>query len=154
MVFNKYNKRVVKKRYTVSSKDKKDWINFTKQIQNAEDKEADKLYQKIDINNNLRKLDLHGFSLTEANETVKKFITKSFKLGYKKLLVVTGKGLRSKSYNNPYYSEKLSTLKYSIPEYIKNNSDLNDKINTISQADTNDGGEGAIYIFLKNKENL
>ena len=62
---------------------------------------------------------------------------------------MTGKGLRSKSHYYPYLSEKLSTLKYSVPEYIKNDENLNKKINRISQADLKDGGEGAIYIFLK-----
>ena len=153
MVSYQYIKRVVKKRYSVSSKDKKDWINFTKHIQNIEAKEVDALYKKNNVNN-VRKLDLHGFSLAEANEVIKKFISESFHLGFKKLLVVTGKGLRSKSHNNPYYSEKLSTLRYSIPEYIKNNSYLTNKVSSISKAEPKDGGEGAIYIFLKNKKKL
>ena len=88
--------------------------------------------------------------MVEANKIVKKFIIESFNNGYKKLLVVTGKGLRSKSYNNPYVSEKLNVLRYSIPEFIKNNENLNNKISRIAQADIKDGGEGAIYIFLKN----
>ena len=88
--------------------------------------------------------------MIEANKIVKKFIIESFNNGYKKLLVVTGKGLRSKSYNNPYVSEKLNVLRYSVPEFIKNDENLNNKISRIAQADIKDGGEGAIYIFLKN----
>ena len=95
------------------------------------------------------RLDLHGFSLSEANKMVKKFIIKSFDDGYKKLLVITGKGTRSKSYNNPYISDKLNILRYSVPEFIKNEENLKDKINQISEAEIKDGGEGAIYIFLK-----
>ena len=72
-------------------------------------------------------------------------------MGTKRLLIVTGKGLRSKSYDNPYISEKLSVLRYSVPEFIKNDENLNNKISRISNADVKDGGEGAIYIFLKNK---
>jgi len=72
------------------------------------------------------------------------------KSGYKKILVVTGKGSRSRSYDNPYLSEKLSVLKYAVPEYINNDENLINKIRKISQADLKDGGEGAIYIFLKN----
>ena len=101
--------------------------------------------------NKVNKLDLHGHSLIEANQLVKDFITKSFENGYRKLLIVTGKGSRSKSYDNPYFSEKLSVLKHSIPEYIENNQDLNSKIISISKADQKDGGEGAIYILLKKK---
>ena len=112
-------------------------------------KESDLLKKNIEINK-VKKLDLHGSSLIEANKIVKKFIIESFNNGYKKLLVVTGKGLRSKSYNNPYVSEKLNVLRYSVPEFIKNDENLNNKINRIAQADIKDGGEGAIYIFLKN----
>ena len=72
--------------------------------------------------------------------------------GYRKLLIVTGKGLRSKSYDNPYISEKLSVLNYSVPEYIKNDENLNLMINKITQADPKEGGEGAISIFLKNNK--
>jgi DNA-nicking Smr family endonuclease len=85
---------------------------------------------------------------------VKKFINESFNRGYKKLLIVTGKGLRSKSYDNPYVSEKLSVLKYSVPEFIKNDENLNNKISRISKAEIKDGGEGAIYIFLKNNKKI
>ena len=100
------------------------------------------------------KLDLHGFTLVEANKVVEKFINNSFTNGYKKILVVTGKGLRSKTQNNPYISEKLNVLRYSIPEFIKNKKDLNSKIINITKADINDGGEGALYIFLKKNKNL
>ena len=83
---------------------------------------------------------------------MKKFIVESFDCGYKKLLIVTGKGSRSKSYDNPYISEKLSVLRYSVPEFIRNDENLDNKINRISTADIKDGGEGAIYIFLKNNK--
>ena len=138
----------MKKKYVVSSKDKKDWTDFTKQIGNISPKEDDLLQANIEINK-VPKLDLHGFSLIEANKKVKKFIIESFDNGYKKLLIVTGKGLRSKSYDNPYVSEQLSVLKYAIPEYIKSDENLNYKISKITQADPQEGGEGAISIFLK-----
>ena len=141
----------MKKKQFATSKDKKDWIRFTKQMVNVSAKESDLLRRNTEINK-VQKLDLHGSSLVEANEMVKNFIIKSFNDGYKKLLVVTGKGSRSKSYDNPYLSEKLSTLKYSVPEYIKNDENLNKKISKIVQADLKDGGEGAIYIFLKNNK--
>tara|TARA_B100000745_G_C19829672_1_gene274461 strand:+ start:77 stop:376 length:300 start_codon:yes stop_codon:yes gene_type:complete len=92
---------------------------------------------------------LHGFSLNKANKIVKKFIIESFENGFKKLLIVTGKGLRSRVYNNPYLSEQMNVLKHTVPEFIKNDEDLFDKINRISKADLKDGGEGAFYIFLK-----
>ena len=141
----------MKKKYTASSKDKKDWINFTRQIDNIRPKEADLSQENIQINK-VPKLDLHGFSLEESNKKVKKFIIESSNRGYKKLLVITGKGLRSKSRNNPYLSEKLSVLKYSVPEYINSEENLVSKIKKISTADTKDGGEGVICIFLKNNK--
>ena len=138
----------MKKKYVAPSKDKKDWIDFTKKMDNIHVKKEDLAEQNIEMNR-IKKLDLHGFSLIEANKKVKKFIIESFDNGYKKLLIVTGKGLRSKSYDNPYVSEQLSVLKYAIPEYIKNDENLNYKISKITQADPQEGGEGAISIFLK-----
>jgi len=141
----------VKKKYTASSRDKKDWINFTRQIDNIRPKEVDLSQENIQINK-VPKLDLHGFSLEESNRKVKKFIIKYSDHGYKKLLVITGKGLRSKSHNNPYISEKLNILRNSVPAFIENDEDLKNKISRISEADVRNGGEGAIYIFLKNNK--
>ena len=143
----------MKKKYVVSSKDKKDWIDFTKQISNISLKEADFLQNNTEINK-VRKLDLHGFSLSESNKIVKKFVVESFDRGYKKLLIVTGKGLRSKSYDNPYISEKFSVLRYAVPEFINNDESLNNKVRKISTADVKDGGEGAVYIFLKSNKKV
>ena len=143
----------MKKKHFVTPKDKKDWDVFTKQIGDISPKESDLLKENIEINK-VKKLDLHGSSLIEANKIVKKFIIESFNCGYKKLLVVTGKGLRSKAHYNPYLSEKLNVLKYSVPEYIKNDENLNNKISRISKAGLKDGGEGAIYIFLKNNKKV
>ena len=141
----------MKKKYTASVKDKKDWINFTKQFENVSDKE-DILFEKNHQIKKIRKLDLHGYSLDDANNTVKKFIIESFEKNYKKLLVVTGIGSRSKSYDNPYLSENLSILKNSVPEYIKNDENLNSVIIKITQASKKDGSEGAINIFLKDNK--
>ena len=141
----------MKKKHVVSSKDKKDWIDFTKQISNISLKEADFLQNNTEIIK-VRKLDLHGFSLSESNKIVKKFVVESFDQGYKKLLIITGKGLRSKSYDNPYISEKFSVLRYAVPEFINNDESLNNKVRKISIADIKNGGEGAIYIFLKSNK--
>jgi len=139
----------VKKKYIASVKDKKDWIAFTKQMNNVKAKENDFLEKNAETTR-IKKLDLHGFSLTDANKIVKKFILNSFAGGFKKLLIITGKGKRSNAHVNPYISEKFSILKHSIPEYIKNENSLYSKIINISPASLKDGGEGAIYIFLKN----
>ena len=124
----------MKKKYSASPKDKKDWINFTEQLKDISVKDADFLpaNQKI---TKVRKLDLHGYSLDDANKEVKKFIIESFNQNYKNLLIVTGKGSRSKSYDNPYISENLSVLKNSVPEYIKNNENLNSIVKKIIRAD-------------------
>jgi len=141
----------VKKKYSVSSKDKKDWVDFTKKMDGILVKEDDSLQENRE-KNKIRRLDLHGYSLEDANRVVKKFITESFDKNYRKLLIVTGKGLRSKSYDNPYISKDLNILRNSIPEYIKNDENLNSIINKIAQAERKDGGEGAINIYLKDKK--
>jgi len=143
----------VKKKYTVTSKDKKDWIDFTKRLENIFDKDANFIKQNTSVNK-IGKLDLHGLSLNQANKIVKKFIIESFEKGYKKILIITGKGLKSKVHKNPYLSEQMNILKYSVPEFIKNDEDLFEKISKISRADLKDGGDGAFYIFLKSKKNL
>ena len=138
----------MKKKFAASSKDKKEWSSFTSNLKNVYNK--DEYIKKKDTENKkILKLDLHGLALDEANQSVKKFINNASRRQYKKLLVVTGKGLRSKVYNDPYRSEKMHVLKYSVPEFIKNNEDLSTKIKRISEADIKDGGEGAFYIFLK-----
>ncbi len=135
----------MKKKSFLTSKDKKDWDSFTKEMNDVSVKESD-IPEQINWNNEIKKLDLHGLSLIDANKMVKEFIIKSSEMGQKKLIIVTGKGARSKSYSNPYMSEKLSVLKYSVPEFIKNDDELSKKVSKISDANKN---EGAIYIFLK-----
>ena len=143
----------MKKKYVATSKDQKDWMDFTKKIDNISTKEADLLQEHIQINR-VPKLDLHGSSLNEANRKVEEFVNESFNQGYRKLLIITGKGLRSKVDENPYISEKLSVLKYSVPEFIKNEENLNTKVMKLSTADKKHGGNGAIYIFLKNNKKI
>ena len=138
----------MKKKYSVTSQDKKEWTTFTKRLENIYDKDSNFIKQNI-TTNKIRRLDLHGLSLNQANKIVKKFIIKSFGDGYKKLLIITGKGLRSKVHKNPYLSEQMNVLKHSVPEFIKNDEDLFKKISRISTADLKDGGEGAFYIFFR-----
>ena len=143
----------MKKKHSATSKDKKDWDVFTKQMGKISDKESGLFNENIQINK-VRKLDLHGCALQEANDKVKNFIIESFNAGYKKLIIITGKGLRSKTFDNPYLSAKLSTLKYSVPEYINNDESLSNRIIKISEASLKDGGAGAIYVFLRNNKKL
>ena len=153
MVFGWNIKQVVKKKFFTNPKDKKDWIDFTSNMGDISTKETDLLKENIQVSK-VKKLDLHGLSLIDANKTVKEFITKHYNGGFKKILIITGKGLRSKTYDNPYVSKKLSVLKFSIPEFIQNDESLKHKVIRISDANLEDGGEGAIYVFLKNKKNL
>ena len=140
----------MKKKFLATQKDKKDWTTFTKNLSNISDKEID--FNKRNVNKNeIKKLDLHGFAISQANIRVKKFINISFDEGYKKLLIITGKGLRSQVYKDPYRSNEMNILKNSVPDFIKNDKNLSSKIIRISKADKKDGGDGAIYIFLKNK---
>ena len=139
----------MKKKHSATSKDKQDWINFTKDSGKIYNKDENLLNSKNNLK--IKKLDLHGFTLENANQKTKDFITESFNIGYKKLLIITGKGTRSRVANNPYLSEEMSLLKYSIPEFIKNDDELMSKISSISPASIEDGGTGAIYVFLKKR---
>ena len=131
----------------LTDKDKKDWENFTSSNNKLENKDSN-----ININNNKNKIiDFHGFSLEEANKKIEDLINESYQLGIEKIVVITGKGLRSKTSNNPYLSEELSILKNSVPEFIKSNQNLMKMIKSIEEAKIEDGGSGAFYIYLKNK---
>jgi len=130
----------------ISNKDKEDWKRFVSGNDKLTDKEFNIGKNKIEKK---RTIDLHGFTLDQANKTIESFINKSFKDEVSKLIVVTGKGLHSKNESNPFVSKKLSILKYSIPEFIKSNDILMKKIIEIKDADIKDGGSGAFYIYLK-----
>ena len=133
----------------ISDKDKKDWEKFLKNEEKIPNKDLISL-KKI-RHEKIKEIDLHGYSLQEANKSVESFIQKCFDNSVTKIIVITGKGLRSKNKENPYLSKDLSILKYSVPEFIENNSLLNKMIIEITDAKIEDGGSGAFYIYLKNK---
>ncbi len=132
----------------ISEKDKKIWNDFLSSDQKLPDK--DNFDTKIKLKKT-RLLDLHGKNLDEANQIIETFIKKSYKDKIQKLIIVTGKGLHSNNEKNPYVSRDFGILRYSIPEFLKNNHDLMKIILNISQASIKDGGSGAFYIFLKKK---
>ena len=133
----------------ITDKDKKDWENFILNKQKIFDKDSS---SKNTINNKISNfIDLHGFSLENANKTIEEFINNSYEEGIKKITVVTGKGKRSKVKDNPYLSRELSILKNSVPEFIRSNQNLMKKIKGISEANIDDGSSGAFYIYLKDK---
>ena len=98
-----------------------------------------------------RLLDLHGYTLDEANKKIEKLIINSYEEKVNKLIIVTGKGLHSDNESNPYVSKDLSILKYSVPEFIKSNQSLMKLINSFGEATIEDGGSGAFYIYIKKK---
>ena len=130
----------------ISDKDKKDWENFINSKEKIQNKDI-KLQNKKTFKT--KSIDLHGYTLDEANKTIENFINKSFSENVNKLIVVTGKGLHSNNEKDPYVSKDLGILKYSVPEFITNNLGLMNKINEIKDAKIEDGGEGAFYIYLK-----
>tara|TARA_Y100000591_G_scaffold288638_1_gene273009 strand:- start:48 stop:458 length:411 start_codon:yes stop_codon:yes gene_type:complete len=132
----------------ISDKDKKDWQKFIESKEKLYNKD---LTQKKKNFNKSVSIDLHGYTLPEANENVKKIIIDCYNTGVKKILVVTGKGLHSKNEKDPYVSKDLSILKYSVPDFIKKNMELNNLIKEIKEASVEDGGSGAFYIYLKKK---
>ena len=131
----------------LSDKDKKDWQNFISNKEKILDKDLSvKIEKQID---STKRIDLHGFSLENANLIIDEFINKCFKENVTRIIVITGKGLRSNNVSNPYVSKDLSILKNSVPEFIKSNTNLMKKIKNIKEAIIEDGGSGAFNIFLK-----
>ncbi|MDC0922298.1 Smr/MutS family protein [Candidatus Pelagibacter sp.] len=133
---------------SISNKDKKDWENFLSSNEKLPDKDSkSKQHSLIKT----KSIDLHGYTLDEANKVISDFIKNCYDEKVNKIIVVTGKGLHSDNEKNPYVSKNFSILKYSIPEYISNNKSLMNIINEIKDAKIEDGGGGAFYILLKKK---
>ena len=140
---------VKKKKIDRPDKNKQDWENFLNNKEKIPNKD---IYQKRNIRNEkIKTIDLHGYTIEEANRIIEQFIQKSFDENVTKIIVITGKGLRSKNIENPYLSKDLSILKYSVPEFIEINKSLTQFIIEITDAKIEDGGSGAFYIYLKNK---
>ncbi len=132
----------------ISDKDRKDWEKFLSNKEKLPNK--DQNFSRVK-KEKVRSLDLHGYTLEEANLKIENFIKQSYLDKANKLIIVTGKGLHSQNENDPYTSKDLSILKYSVPYFIKNNSELMKIINEIDNAKIEDGGGGAFYIYLKKK---
>ena len=133
----------------ISDKDKKDWENFVSSKETLPNKDNKNIKEKNFVTHSI---DLHGYTLEEANKSIQDFINKSYEDNINKLIVVTGKGLHSNNEKNPYVSKELSILKYSVPEFIKKNKELIRKLSEIKSAHIEDGGDGAFYIYLKKKK--
>ncbi len=132
----------------ISDKDKKDWNNFLEKNEKLPDKDLKKKENKPNIT---KSLDLHGYTLDEANKKVENYLINCFNEKVSKVTIVTGKGLHSQNDKDPYISKKFGILKNSVPDFIRNNSKLMTKIKNITDAEIKDGGSGAIYVFLKKK---
>ena len=144
------NKNSIKKRDIRNlDKDKQDWENFLNNKEKIPNK--DFIHKKNIRYEKIKKIDLHGHTIEEANKAVEQFIQECFYEDVTKIIVITSKGLRSKNIENPYLSKDLSILKYSVPEFIENNKSLTQFIIETTDAKIEDGGSGAFYIHLKNK---
>ena len=132
----------------ISDKDKEDWKNFLEKKEKLPNKDLEKKDNKLNIT---KSIDLHGFTLEEANKNVESFLIDCFDQKVSKVKIVTGKGLHSQNDKDPYISKKFGILKNSVPEFIKNNPSLIKIIKSITDAEIVDGGSGALYVFLKKK---
>ena len=130
----------------LSDKDKKDWQKFLDSSEKLQSKDVDQVNNQIISE---RSIDLHGYTLEEANKKISKFIENCYVNKVKKINVITGKGMRSKNLDDPYQSTDLSILKYSVPEFVKNNSELMKKIIRIDLESVNSPSKGNFDIFLK-----
>ena len=134
----------------LSDKDLRDWENFVNSKDRISSKEE---INKGHVNKkgSTFKIDLHGFSLDQANKFIEKTINDCFEKEVSKLNIITGKGMRSKSAEDPYKSSELSILKYSIPEFIKSNVDLMKLIKKVETTDEKNSGSFNVYLKSKNK---
>ena len=135
----------MKKKDTLSKQDREDWEKFLKDSSNLPDK--DKIKQSKNSINKF-KFDLHGLTLDEANRKVREIIISCSKNEIKEILLITGKGLHSNK-DDVYKSSKLSKLRYSVPEYIRKESEISKLILSVETSSQKDGGEGALLIKLK-----
>ena len=133
----------------ISDKDKKDWQEFINNNERLDNK--DKEIQKDQKNFKKKSIDLHGYTLENANKAINDFVNKCYLEGIRNIKVITGKGSRSKNKENPYLSTDLSILKYSVPNYIKNNSELMKKIKELDFDSVDDISQGTFDILLKKK---
>ena len=130
----------------LSDKDKKDWQEFLSSSKKLISKDVD---QTVNYKILEKSIDLHGYTLDEANKEISKFIENCYLNRVKKINVITGKGMRSKNIDDPYQSSDLSILKHSVPEYIKNNPELMKKIFKIDFDSVKSPSKGSFDIFLK-----
>ena len=133
----------------ISSKDKKDWLKFLESKEKVHDKESN--FTKSYNQTKKQTIDLHGYSLKDANLKIKNFINNSYEKNIKEITIITGKGTRSKVRDNPYLSKDLSILKHSVPSFITSQLDLMSKIKNINLKDIEDSSKGSFTIYLKNK---
>ena len=133
----------------LSNKDEKDWKKFTDSDEKLEIKDLD--YNKFEKNFKKKSIDLHCYTLESANKVINNFINKCYLEGVDNIRVITGKGSRSKNKEDPYLSADLSILKYSVPNYIKNNSELMNKIKELDFDSVNDISQGNFDILLRKK---
>ena len=135
------------KKKDINQENKKIWEEYIKNPSDIYDKDQNS-YSTIQKSGRF-KFDLHGFTLDEANIKVKEIINRCIKNKIRELLLITGKGIHSSTDGDAYISKDLGKLKYSVPEFIKTNSELKKLIISINDADKKDGGTGAIVIKLK-----
>ena len=135
------------KKKDLSQEDKETWEKYVNDPSDIYDK--DKNIQTKHVKKNRFRFDLHGFSLEDANTKVKDIILSCFENNYKEILLITGKGTHSSNDKNVYTSQDLGKLRFSVPEFLRSNQELNDLIISIEEAPTKEGGKGAIVVKLK-----
>ena len=133
----------------ITDKDKKDWLKFIKSNERLENK--DTFNKKQSSIKKEKLIDLHGYSLDDANKKIYNFILSCYEQNISKIKVITGKGSRSKNEENPYRSKNLSILKYSVPNYINSNQELLKIIKSFNQSEIDDISKGSFNIILKKK---
>ena len=133
----------------ISDKDKADWLKF---INNKEEIENKDMGIKENVIIQQKMLDLHGYTIRDANLAVSNLILSSYNKGVKKLKIITGKGMRSNNLNDPYKSKDLSILKYAVPYFILEENKLMEMIEKIDMDQVENLNSGQFDIYLKQKK--
>ncbi len=137
----------MKKKEDISDSDKKSWEDYIKNPKDVFDKDLKST--EVNLKRKRYKFDLHGYTLLDANSKIKEIIDFCQVKGFKEILLITGKGMHSNTETNTYVSSQLSKLRYSIPDFIRSDEEISKKVLSISSADADEGGEGALIIKLK-----
>lgn len=92
------------------------------------------------------RLDLHGYTLAQAQPRLHGFITQSAACGHRLVLVITGKGRGDP--NGAPLPVRPGALRHAVPHWL-HSAPLGALVLQVSEAHRRHGGQGALYVYLR-----